>query len=122
MSGFKKVLLVAAWAGALGYYCYTKFGPQTATTASAATDDLASCPNGTVECPNNCLKREADGWRHLNVNGHPDMDIWMQFTNARGETVAYNQHHIGHVIEPVNGQYTDTGTCPVCKGKTRVCR
>jgi hypothetical protein len=84
--------------------------------------DLASCANGTTACPNNCLKREAEGWMSMHVDGHPDTDVWMKFVNADGHPVAYNQGHVGHVIEQVNGKYTDTGVCPVCGGTTLVCK
>lgn len=99
------------------------FAKPDAPIATAQANDLSSCANGTVECPNTyCLKREKEGWRPMRVAGHPDTDIWMTFVDAQGRKSAYNQHHIGHVIEPVNGTYTDTGVCPVCKGTTRVCK
>src|SRR5262245_46929100 len=123
MSQNTKILILVIVLGLLGYASYKTFGPKPEVPApAAAADDLSSCPNGTVQCPNNCLKRETEGWRSMHVKGHPDTDIWMQFTDVKGRTVAFNQNHIGHVIEPVNGQYTDTGVCPVCRGRSWVCR
>jgi hypothetical protein len=120
-----KVLVLVLLLAVLGYVNYRTFCSKlevTAPLAAAGADDLANCPNGTVECPNNCLKREAEGWRPMDVPGHPPTDIWMQFMDVSGRRVAFNQNHIGHVIQPVNGQYTDTGVCPVCRGRTRVCK
>lgn len=106
--------------GLLGYVSYKTFGPEPVATADAGA--AVTCSNGTMACPNNCLKREADGWTHLNVKGHPDTDIWMQFVHADGRWEAYNQDHVGHVIEMRDGKYIDTGVCPVCRGTTRVCQ
>lgn len=120
MSQAVKLVVLFLLLGLLGFVSYRTFGPQPVTTADAG---VASCPNGTVACPNNCLKREADGWTHLNVKGHPDTDVWMQFVHADGKHwEAYNQDHIGHVIEMRDGKYTDIGVCPLCRGSTRVCQ
>jgi hypothetical protein len=121
MSQTQKVLLLIILLGVLAYASYKTFWPEPGSAEEAAAA-LASCPNGTMACPNNCLKREAEGWRSMHVDGHPDTDIWMQFVDARGGVSAFNQHHIGHVIEPVNGVFTDKGVCPVCRGKGLVCR
>jgi hypothetical protein len=121
---FGLVLLI----GALGYLGYRKFVEQPDASASqadgaqAALDDVSRCPNGTMPCPNNCLKRETEGWRSLQVAGHPDTDLWMQFVDSKGHVVAFNQNHIGHVIQPVNGKFTDVGVCPTCRGTTKVCK
>lgn len=117
MNQGKKVVILCVLLGVLGYVSYKTFGPE-----PAPVDELASCPNGTTECPNSCLKRDAEGWTSMPVDGHPDTDVWMKFVNSDGRWTAYNQNHVGHMIELVNGKYTDTGVCPVCRGKTRVCK
>jgi hypothetical protein len=118
--GTKFLILVVLVAG-LGVLGYETLWPKPDARA-AALEELASCPNGTVACPNHCLKREDEGWTSMHVDGHPDTDVWMKFVNADGKSVAYNQRHVGHVIELVNGVYTDTGVCPMCRGTTRVCK
>ncbi len=80
----------------------------------------STCPDGTIPCPNHCLKREDGGWQTMHVDGHSDTDLWMKFTYPNGSWAAWSQAHIGHVIEMVNGKYQDTGLCPVCHGTTRV--
>lgn len=116
-----KLIILVLLVGVLGYVSFKTFVPERVVTVDAG-ESVASCPSGTIPCPNDCLKREADGWTHLNVKGHPDSDIWMQFVHADGKWEAYNQGHIGHVIEMRNGKYVDIGECPVCRGTTRVCR
>lgn len=116
-----KVVILVLLLGGLGYASYKTFGPQS-TEHQLAEAGAPACPNGVVACPNNCLKRETEGWRPMHVDGHPDTDIWFTFVDARGRRQSFNQGHIGHVIQVVNGQHTDTGVCPVCGGTTRVCK
>jgi hypothetical protein len=120
MSEGTKVLILGVVLAVLGFVSYEAFYPKPRGTDPM--EELAKCPNGTVPCPNHCLKRETEGWTSMEVEGHPDTDVWMKFRNDDGTTRAYNQQHIGHVIELVNGTYTDTGVCPVCRGTTRVCK
>lgn len=112
-----KLLILALILTVLGYVSY-----KTLLSKPEGPVDLASCPNGTMPCPNICLKGDAPGWTSMRVAGHPDTDVWMKFVNADGERVAYNQHHVGHVIQLVGGKNVDTGVCPVCRGKTLVCK
>lgn len=121
MSQGMKLVVLALLLGALGYLSYRKLAPEPAPTVATGASE-ATCPNGTMACPNDCLKREAEGWMPMHVAGHPDTDVWMKFVSPSGRTVAYNQNHVGHMIELVDGKYTDTGVCPVCRGTTRVCR
>lgn len=79
-----------------------------------------ACDHGMVPCPNQCLKKDDPGWTHMQVAGHPDTDVWMQFNSPNGGWCAYNQNHIGHVISLVNGSWVDTGVCPVCNGTGKV--
>ena len=115
-----KLFILALLLAALGYAGYKTFVPQP-TGVAAAQKDLEDCPNGTKACPHNCLKREDEGWTSMHVDGHPDTDVWMKF-GYEGNWQAYNQGHIGHVIEQVNGKYVDTGVCPICRGTTKVCQ
>lgn len=120
MTQAKQILVLAVLLGAFGYVTKkTFFATPEPTTAPAAA---ATCANGTEACPNNCLKRETEGWRSMDVKGHPPTDVWMTFTDDKGSWVAFNQNHVGHVIQRVNGTPTDVGVCPVCKGSTRVCK
>ena len=110
-------VLLLVFAG-LGYWSYRNFFPEKPPGPVA----LADCKTGMVACPNACLKPDAPGWHARHVDGHPDTDLWMTYVNPRGDQLAYNQHHVGHMIALVNGTWTDTGVCPVCRGTTRVCR
>jgi tetratricopeptide (TPR) repeat protein len=70
-------------------------------------------------CPGNCLKANDPRWHHAHVQGHPDTDLWIDFHYAHGSK-SWSQNHIGDVIEYVNGEPTNKGTCPICGGTTRV--
>ncbi len=106
-----QLVVLVALLGVLGYVGHWAFGRDQGTTAV--------CEN-PVPCPNGCLKAEDPGWVSMKVDGHPDTDVWMKFTGPKGWH-AFNQNHIGHIISLVNGEYVDTGVCPVCRGTTRVC-
>jgi hypothetical protein len=56
----------------------------------------------------------------MQVTGHPPTDIWQKFPKPGGGWTAYNQNHVGHVIELRNGDWVDTGPCPVCHGKGKI--
>lgn len=111
-----QVMVLVALLGVLGYVGNLVLRDTKSDKAVGALD----CEN-PVPCPNHCLMAEDPGWMKMKVDGHPDTDVWMKFTAPNGDWEAYNQNHIGHVIALVNGRYTDTGVCPVCRGKTRVC-
>lgn len=86
---------------------------------------VAACPNaecvkGKALCPAPCLKKERGEWVHLKVAGHADSELWQKFRSSPTSYEAWNQSHLGERIELVNGKFTNTGKCPVCKGTTRV--
>lgn len=78
------------------------------------------CVDGMVDCPGACLKLDRGNWIHLDVPGHPPTDIWQKFYQADGSYMAYNQNHVGHVIQMQNGKAVDTGPCPLCGGTGKV--
>src|SRR6516164_1179980 len=78
------------------------------------------CRDGFVDCPGKCLKLTEGSWIHMQVTGHPPTDIWQKFPKPGGGWTAYNQNHVGHVIELRNGDWVDTGPCPVCHGKGKI--
>jgi|GEM_PF-3834111 len=78
------------------------------------------CVNGTIRCPNHCLQWDEGDWIHMHEAGHPDTDIWRKYTTTGEGYLAWNQGHIGHKIDRVNGLWTDTGVCKVCGGSGRV--
>ena len=78
------------------------------------------CVHGRVPCTGSCLKKDDPGWRHMDVEGHSASDIWMRFDNPDGSWEAWNQNHVGHAIEMVNGRWQDTGNCKLCNGTGRM--
>jgi hypothetical protein len=78
------------------------------------------CRDGFVDCPGKCLKLDQGSWVHMQVSGHPATDVWQKFPKPGGGYTAYNQGHVGHVIVWTNGDWVDTGPCPVCHGKGKV--
>jgi hypothetical protein len=111
-----QLVVLVALLGVLGYV-----GHLVLDDAKPDKKVGASYCENAIPCPNHCLKAEDPGWMKMDVKGHPDTDVWMKFTAPNGDWEAYNQNHVGHVIALVNGRYTDTGVCPVCRGTTRVC-
>jgi hypothetical protein len=111
MKTWTQLIVLAALLLVFGYVAHRVFRHEPVTGLD--------CGN-PIPCPNNCLKAEDPGWVSMKVDGHPDTDVWMKFTGPNGWR-AYNQNHIGHVIALVDGQYIDTGVCPVCQGRTRIC-
>lgn len=89
---------------------------------------LVKCPNptckeGTVECNGPCLRLTKGEWVKMEVAGHPPTDVWQVFrykTNSRSGYQAWNQAHVGQVIEMVDGMPTNVGDCKICHGTTRV--
>jgi hypothetical protein len=45
--------------------------------------------------------------------------VWIKFSYAGGHH-AWNQNHIGDVIEYVNGRPENKGPCQICGGTTKV--
>jgi len=81
------------------------------------------CPNGKdglMACPGPCLKLSQGTWEHMEVAGHPPSDIWQKFSTANGGWQAWNQNHVGDVIEYRNGDPVNLGKCKVCAGTGRV--
>lgn len=78
------------------------------------------CRDGFVECPGKCLKLTQGTWVHMDVPGHPATDIWQKFQLPGGGWRAYNQNHVGHVIELRGDDWVDTGPCPICNGTGKV--
>jgi hypothetical protein len=81
------------------------------------------CPNGKdgdMDCPGPCLKLSKGKWEHLEVDGHLPTDLWQKFTKADGSWSAWNQNHVGDVIEYQNGNPVDIGKCKICGGTGKV--
>jgi hypothetical protein len=83
--------------------------------AEATARSLKCCRMGI--CPGNCLKANDPRWQRL-----PDKDpseLWIKFPFSGGYS-AWSQHHIGQVVEYVNGRPENKGTCPICDGTGKV--
>ena len=78
------------------------------------------CKDGQIECPGPCLKLSKGVWVHMQVAGHSADDVWQKFPKSSGGWEAWNQNHVGEVIEVKNGVPVNVGKCPVCTGSTRV--
>jgi len=121
------ITLLVLLLGGLGFLGYKTFFPEVVYVTCQACQGTGKkpcktpdCPDGTMPCPNNCLKKDDGQWESMHVDGHPDTDLWHKFEYSNGGWAAYNQNHAGHVIELVNGVWTDKGVCPVCHGKGKV--
>jgi len=83
----------------------------------------AGCENGMKLCPGPCLKLSQGFWQHMDVPGHSKDDLWQKFDftkNGKSSWTAYNQGHVGHLVEKRDGIPTDIGECPTCHGTTKV--
>jgi len=108
----------------VGYLGYLTFHHDYVTVrcpdcngTGAASCGAPGCVHGRIMCPNpDCLNLNRGEWTHMHVDGHPDTDQWKVFDLPGGGWEAYSQAHQGHVIQLINGHWTDTGTCPVCHG------
>jgi hypothetical protein len=80
----------------------------------------AGCGNGWVDCPGPCLKLSKGTWVHMDVKDHPPTDVWQNFQNADGTSIAWNQKHVGQVIEMQNGKAVNIGNCKICNGTAHV--
>jgi hypothetical protein len=70
-------------------------------------------------CPANCLKPNDPRWHRAHMDGFPDDYIWITFKTDGGSR-SFSQHHMGDLIEMVNGDAVDKGTCPICGGTGKV--
>ena len=101
--------------------------PKWQTCFQCGGSGKMKCPTcqgtGNADCPGPCLKLSRAGWKHMQVAGHPDTDVWMTFHNTDSTWTAYNQNHVGDVIKLQDGHWVDSGKCPVCGGSGKVkCR
>lgn len=87
--------------------------------AGTGTAVCTNCIKGKVDCTGTCLRLNRGVWVHLEVAGHPPTDLWQKFKIGNGEYSAYNQNHVGHVIEVQGDKAVDIGPCPVCHGETK---
>ena len=78
------------------------------------------CKDGLVDCPGPCLKLSKGTWIHMDVAGHPPTDLWQKFPKAEGGYTAWDQNHVGQVIEIQNGNPVNVGNCKICGGTSRV--
>lgn len=110
--------------GIIGYFGYEVFHKEYVTVKCPDCDGTGKascgapgCIHGTIPCPNpDCLQLTRGEWVHMYVKDHPDTDLWHKFDYSNGGWSAYNQGHVGHVIQLINGHWTDVGICPVCNG------
>ncbi len=79
------------------------------------------CKNGQMDCPGSCLKLSREIWQHMTVAGHPPTDLWQEFYSSNGRPYgAWNQSHVGDVIEMQNGTPVNIGKCKICGGTGHV--
>lgn len=91
--------------------------PQCHGTGAGACP--SGCDKGQRLCPGKCLKASVGRWERMNVPGHAPTELWQRFTTAKGYR-AWNQSHLGEVVEMRDGDAVLVGKCPVCAGTTRV--
>jgi hypothetical protein len=118
ISWFACLIAIAFFVG-----CSRSGGENTKACFNCAGTGQVPCPNGTnveIDCPGPCLKLDQGAWVHMDVAGHPATDIWQRFSKASGGWQAWNQNHVGDVIEYQNGDPVDTGKCKVCGGTGKV--
>ncbi|MEJ0090177.1 MAG: hypothetical protein WDM80_10585 [Limisphaerales bacterium] len=116
--GWLVVALIAGCdkAGGLG-------GEKTKTCFACQGVGKTSCPNGSSgwkDCPGNCLKLSQGVWEHMDVAGHPATDVWRKFYKSGGGYQAWNQNHVGDVVEMRDGVPVNIGKCSICGGTGRV--
>lgn len=74
-----------------------------------------------MDCPGSCLKLSREIWQHMTVAGHPPTDLWQEFYSSNGRPYgAWNQSHVGDVIEMQNGTPVNIGKCKICGGTGHV--
>lgn len=99
-------------------------GEQMKTCFQCNGSGKMTCPDcqgrGEVDCPGHCLKRTKGTWIHMDVAGYPATDVWQEFEKLDGRRKVFNQDHVGHIIALSNGEWVDTGPCPICHGTGKV--
>jgi len=78
------------------------------------------CKDGMVECTGPCLKLSKGTWEHLVVAGHDPEELWQKFNQSDGSWQAWNQGHLGEVIEMQEGKAVNVGKCKVCAGAGKI--
>jgi hypothetical protein len=74
------------------------------------------CDHGIIPCTNpKCLKLTDGGWYKK-----PDGTRWKKFNGPNGSSVEWSEHHVGQVVDKVNGSWQNLGTCPVCGGFAKI--
>ncbi len=81
---------------------------------------VPGCRAGHLVCPAPCLKLTVGRWEPLDMPGHPATDVWQKFALSDGTWTAFNQTHVGEVVETVKGVPKIAGKCKVCEGTTKV--
>jgi hypothetical protein len=90
-------------------------GCPTCKGAAQVACTTPKCDHGIIPCPNrNCLKLTDGGWYKK-----PDGTMWKKFPVANGY-MEWSEHHVGQVVQKVDGQWQNLGTCPVCGGATKI--
>ncbi len=80
----------------------------------------SGCQHGQADCPAPCLKTSQGKWEHLEVAGHPPGELWQKFYYGGGsKSKAWDQAHVGEVIEMRDGEPANIGKCKTCGGTTR---
>jgi hypothetical protein len=113
-----------------------KNSPSTAATAPITTapaggkncfacdgsgdNACTNCVAGKLDCPGACLRLNRGNWVPLEVAGHPPTDRWQKFALGHAKYSAYNQNHVGHLIQVQGDKAVDIGACPVCHGLTKI--
>jgi hypothetical protein len=96
----------------------TKECPQCQGTGQRACQ--AACDKGLRNCPGKCLKLSVGRWEHLKVEGHAPTELWQKFPKKKGGYSAWNQNHVGEVVEIRDGEPVLAGKCPVCGGAAKI--
>src|SRR4051812_34730797 len=100
--------------GAAGVTCFQCKGTGTLHCAAQG------CDHGKLDCPGPCLKAYQGKWEHLEVAGHAPDELWQKFYGSDGKYTAWNQKHLGEVIEIQNGKAVNIGKCRQCGGTAKV--
>jgi hypothetical protein len=81
------------------------------------------CKEGKARCPGACLKKDDPGWKHAQVAGHRDDELWKEFPSHRADKQGghmWTQAHLGEVIAYQDDVPVNRGKCPTCLGATVV--